>query len=120
MVSKLFLPAKVIRFNMASLFDISIGNSAENSLLIGRTVMNTTIASGSSGFFSFLIYYVIKRKKEDKYSIQKLCNGIQVGLIAVSSHPQGIESWAAFLIGLLGAGIYIFYAWAFKKMKFEI
>lgn len=105
-----------IGYNNACLYQIYQYN--ENfPILVGKTTMNTLLSPSVSSIVSYIIYYIFKRKTNERYSILSLTNGILTGLISVSAYPGGYPSWGAFVIGILSGLFYSFYTWIISKIK---
>merc|ERR1712048_1261312 len=64
--------------------------------------MNTTIAASVSGFFTVIFYRFYK----GRFLIGEFCNGILVGLVAITANCDCVHDWAAFIIGLLAVPFY--------------
>ena len=77
------------------------GGAASGTSLY-RIVMNTTIAASVSGFFNVMFYRFYK----GRFLISEFCNGILVGLVAITANCDVVYDWAAFVIGLLAVPFY--------------
>lgn len=78
----------------------------DNSLLIGKIGMNTTISGSACALITFFLTYWEYRKTSNKFNIPEFCNGLLAGLVSVTSSCNQIEPWAAFIIGLVGGLVY--------------
>jgi len=69
-------------------------------------MINTIIAAASGGITSVLLKHRIAGTYEirTKYDVSALCNGILIGLVAITGPCNNVEPWAALIIGFL-AGI---------------
>merc|ERR1712060_283398 len=50
-----------------------------------------------------------------RFLIGEFCNGILVGLVAITANCNAVSDWAAFLIGMLAVPWYIFGQWILEK-----
>lgn len=91
----------------------------ENSHLIGKIGMNTTISGSSCALITLLLNYLENRKTTNRFSIPEFCNGLLAGLVAVTSSCNQIEPWAAFIIGIIGSVIYFNVRKLFLRFKID-
>lgn len=91
-------------FNGASgaISDINNGGQAINE--IGRVIMNTTIAPSVVGLGVLAWYYFT----QSKLIVTEMCNGILVGLVAITAPCNVVTDWAAVVIDLVSVLFYIF------------
>ncbi|CAD8172509.1 unnamed protein product [Paramecium octaurelia] len=84
----------------------------------GRATTNTIIAGASGGLTLMVLHYYKNRNEKSKFSLVMICNGNLAGLVAVTGSCDGIELWAAFVIGILGGLTY----WGFGILmhKFKV
>lgn len=54
-----------------------------------------------------------------KYDICTLCNGILVGLVSITGVANKCETYAAFIIGIVGALFYILGCWLLDKLHID-
>ena len=109
-------------FNCGSTVTIS----GDNTNLIGKIGMNTSISAAAGGFtcFMFNYFYVSSTKKVgdqdyEIYSMTSLCNGILAGLVGITAGCDAVASWAAFVIGIIAAFIYIGYNKLISWLKID-
>lgn len=81
--------------------------------------MNTMIAGSSGALTVFIMNNFIKIYSIDRWSLIMLSNGNLAGLVAVTGSCNNIESWAAFLIGILGGFTYLFIAKVLHILKID-
>ena len=98
----------------------------DNSDLIGKIGMNTSISAAISGLTCFMFNYIVvvcNKNGDDEnyevYSVGHLCNGILAGLVGITAGCDIVESWAAFVIGIISCFIYLFYSWFLKKLHID-
>ena len=97
----------------------TLSATGENAKILVRVAMNTTIAAASGGVTALFIYWYRNRKEEEKFDVCNICNGILAGTVAITSPCNNIESWAAFLIGVIAAFLYTFYSWLLRKLHID-
>lgn len=81
----------------------------------GRVIINTTISASVAGL-SNLIYFFWKNQK---FVISELCNGILVGLVAITAGCGYVSDWAAFVIGLFACPFYLLGHYILNKFKID-
>lgn len=106
-------------YNNGSMLNFVSNNEYDLTSMIGISYMNICISASISGLSTFVFYYFLNRNSGEEYSLLNLVNGVIVGLISVSGAPQFYRTWAAVIIGLLAAAIYILYSWIEKKLKLD-
>lgn len=77
--------------------------SGDGGLVVSIIVMNTTIAASTAGFFTLMWYRFYK----GRFLIGEFCNGILVGLVAITANCNAVNDWNAFLIGLIAVPFYL-------------
>jgi len=85
------------------------------SAVVSRVLVNTTIASSTSGLFTVLLTYF----QTKKLLVDQFCNGILAGLVSITANCDGVEDWAAFIIGLIGALVYVGAVWLLTKFNID-
>ena len=78
-----------------------IGEEALN--ITGRVMINTTISAASAGIATVLYYYIY----DGFFFVPQLCNGILAGLVSSTAGCAYVNDWAAFIIGLVAAALYV-------------
>ena len=79
--------------------------SGENKDVASLVVMNTSIAAATGGLTVLFGSRVISSRHI--YDVMSMCNGILAGLVSITASCNNVENYAAFLIGLIGAFIYM-------------
>ncbi len=83
-----------------------------------KIIQNMFISSGFSGILSILLKTLFLgrcSKRSSKYDALTLCNGILIGMVAVSGVVDRLQNWGAVLIGSISA---IWYAGAVAFLEF--
>lgn len=109
-------------FNCGSSHAAVSTDTTDNSVLVGLVGINTSIATCAGGFSTLLVNYIICRstgKREHRYNIGLLCNGLLSGAVAVTAGCSSIFPYAAFIIGFMAGLIYFFYQWAIHKLHID-
>ena len=68
-----------------------------------RSVVTTTLSAAAGGITVCLLEKLLGSKTWD---VGAVCNGILGGLVSITAGCSTVYPWAAFVIGLLGGGIY--------------
>lgn len=79
------------------------------TFLVGKIGMNTSIAAAAGGITCFLFNYFVNKVTNSEFSLGALCNGILSGLVGITASCDVVESWAALIIGIISAFIFIGY-----------
>lgn len=87
-------------FNCGSTLAMAGGASS----LAAKVAVTTTLAA-ASGCISCMLFFRFSGNKE--YSLLKSLNGVLAGLVSITAGCATVEPWAAFVIGILGAAVYI-------------
>merc|ERR1712187_391963 len=77
--------------------------------------INTTISASIAGIVTVFIQYVMT----GKYLVGEMCNGILAGLVAITAPCSNVTDWAAFVIGLIAAFVYIGSSKLLLKLKID-
>eukprot|EP01127_Copromyxa_protea_P024083 TRINITY_DN9327_c0_g1_i1.p1 TRINITY_DN9327_c0_g1~~TRINITY_DN9327_c0_g1_i1.p1 ORF type:complete len:490 (+),score=37.93 TRINITY_DN9327_c0_g1_i1:172-1470(+) len=85
-------------FNLGSLFRIS----SQAGYLAGKIGLNTTLAGAGGSVLPLLV----NRYLYKSWDLNVLLNGILAGFVSVTSCCVFINSWAAFLTGVIGGATY--------------
>ncbi|CEL95446.1 unnamed protein product [Vitrella brassicaformis CCMP3155] len=88
-------------FNCGSTLAISGAGIAQAA----RVAQNTTISAGAAGGIAFILksYFA----KGFKFDVTGLANGFLAGLVGITAGCADVETWAAFVIGLVAGCIYV-------------
>lgn len=84
-------------------FNGASGAIAGNTMVVGITLVNTTISASVGG----IVTVFIMRMMTGKYLVGEMCNGILAGLVAITAPCNNVTDWASFIIGLVAAIVYI-------------
>ena len=105
-------------FNPGSTLSISPAGYADISALCA---VNTTIAAASGSVSAMFTDMFLYRRKtgETMYDITMVMNGALSGLVAITAGCSVVEPWAAFVIGVIGGWVYIFYSSLLIKLKID-
>jgi Amt family ammonium transporter len=99
-------------FNAGSTLAVSGGASA----LAGKVCFTTTIAAASAAVTCTLVG---KFGPEKKYDLMSSLNGVLAGLVSITCPCAVVEPWAAFVIGVLGAFVYLGASKLLKKLRID-
>lgn len=109
-------------FNCGSTITIA----GSGATIVAKIGMNTSLAAASGGLtcLFFQYYYVKLTKKEtdpdyEIYSVGQICNGLLSGLVGVTASCDVVAPWAAFVIGIISALIYIGYSELINYCKID-
>jgi len=84
-------------FNCGSTLAFSDVGTATQAALVA---MNTTISAATGGITLFILRLF---RRQGKYDLAGMCNGILVGLVSVCAGVGDVMPWGALILGLLGA-----------------
>lgn len=81
-------------------------------------MVNTIIGPSAAGItcFFFSKYF---NSCESRYDFSSLTNGILGGLVAVTAGCNGFEPWAGFVVGIIGAFVYLLSCKLMDKIKVD-
>jgi len=93
-------------FNAGSAINSNIGLKLS---VIGLTVVNTTLAASTGGIVALgtNIIWDERRYGESKYNLSSAMNGCISGLVAITAGCAIVEPWAAVVIGVVSAWVYL-------------
>ncbi|WP_102274970.1 ammonium transporter [Cytobacillus massiliigabonensis] len=81
----------------------------------GFIALNTNLAAAAGAISALLISWAVMGKSD----IPTMLNGALAGLVAITASCAFVETWAAFVIGII-AGLLVFYgARLFEKLKID-
>ena len=83
--------------------------------VVGMTLVNTTLSGSIAG----IVVVFIQRVMTGKYLVGEMCNGILAGLVAITAPCNNVSDWAAFVIGLVAAFVYIGATKALRILKID-
>eukprot|EP00308_Calcidiscus_leptoporus_P004490 CAMPEP_0119353324 /NCGR_PEP_ID=MMETSP1334-20130426/2501_1 /TAXON_ID=127549 /ORGANISM="Calcidiscus leptoporus, Strain RCC1130" /LENGTH=482 /DNA_ID=CAMNT_0007366583 /DNA_START=42 /DNA_END=1490 /DNA_ORIENTATION=+ len=87
-------------FNPGSTLAISNSGYAQT---MARVIVTTTLSAAAGGVTTVLIDRLFVSKMWD---IAMVCNGILGGLVSITAGAAVITPWYAFVVGIIGGGIY--------------
>lgn len=102
-------------FNCGSTLSIVDGNE----FLVSKIGMNTTISAAIAGLACFIISALIEKSNKSKYNVNSLTNGILAGLVSITAGCNSVEPYGAFVIGMIGAFVYICFSKLLIKYKID-
>lgn len=82
-------------FNCGSTLGISAAGYATAA---ARSAVTTTLAAVASGLSTTLITKAL----DGKWDLGAMCNGVLAGLVSITAGCSVVETWAAFIIGIIG------------------
>lgn len=91
------------------------GIAGGSSAVVGITLVNTTIAASIGGLATVFMCKMMT----GKYLVGEMCNGILAGLVAITAPCSNVTDWAAFVIGLIAAFVYIGSSKLLLKLKID-
>lgn len=65
------------------------------------------------------IHYYLNRGTPNAWSLVMACNGNLAGLVAITGSCDGVDMWAAFIIGIIGGMTYIAAAKAVYNLQLD-
>ena len=102
-------------FNCGSTLSIVDGNE----YLVSKIGINTTISAAIAGLVCFIASAIIEKNKKSKYNINSLTNGILAGLVSITAGCNSVEPYSAFVIGIIGALVYMCFSKLLLKYKID-
>jgi len=86
-----------------------------------KVILNTLLSGSIGGLVAVVVKpFLLKTYSYvNKFDICTLCNGILVGLVAITGVANKCEPWAAFIIGFIGALFYSLGAWILEKFHID-
>ena len=93
-------------FNCGSTLGLVEGNVAA----AGTVALNTSISAGVAGFVVLALRALVEKCSESRatyYDVSATANGILAGLVSITAGCADVEGYAAFVIGVIGAIIYV-------------
>lgn len=83
--------------------------------VVNRCSVNTTLAAASGG----VITLIILKLRDHFFDLLACLNGILAGLVGITASCAFVDPWAAVLIGMIGACVYIGTATVLLKFKID-
>jgi ammonium transporter, Amt family len=86
-----------------------------------KVILNTLLSGSVGGLVGvFVKPFVLQTYSHvNKFDIGSLCNGILVGLVAITGVADRCAPWAAFIVGIGGALAYCLGAWVLDKCRID-
>ena len=82
-------------------------------------MMNTVISPGAAGLVTFAVEQRLGGNTNLRYNFSALTNGILAGLVSITAACDSVHPWAAFVIGAIGAFVYIGSCRLMDKLKID-
>merc|ERR1712217_222794 len=89
-------------FNAGSTLGMT-GDAAASSQTAALVAMNTTVSAAVAG----LVVFSIRFARKEKYDICGMANGVLAGLVSITAPCDGVYTWSAAVIGLIGALLFL-------------
>jgi len=102
-------------FNGGSAF----GCVGDKGVSASRAMMNTVISPGAAGLVTFAVEQRLGGNTNLRYNFSALTNGILAGLVSITAACDSVHPWAAFVIGAIGAFVYIGSCRLMDKLKID-
>merc|ERR1712178_430773 len=96
-------------------FNGASGGIVGSTKIVGMTLTNTTITASVAG----IVVVFVQKIMTGKFLVGEMCNGILAGLVSITAPCASVTDWASFIIGLVGAFVYIGAAKLLKKLKID-
>ena len=97
----------------------SFGTVGDGGVSASRAMMNTIIAPSAAGITTFFFEQKMGGNTNIRYNFSALTNGILGGLVSITAACDRVHPWAAFVIGFIGAFVYIGSTRMMSKMKID-
>ena len=98
-------------FNCVSTLAIS----SELSGVAAKVAATTTCGAAGGALSAFAIVYMLDGIQD----LGAISNGILAGLVSITSACPVVEPWAAFVIGIIGGGIYVAACELMEKLRID-
>ena len=85
-------------------------SSARLGAVASRAAVSTMLAAASGGVTCVVASMLASSKVERALRLDYACNGILAGLVSITSSCAVVSSWAAFVIGIVGALVYLWFS----------
>lgn len=82
-------------------------------------MMNTIVAPSAAGLVTFALEQKLGGNTNLRYNFSALTNGILAGLVSITASCDRVHPWAAFVIGCIGAFVYIGSCRMMAKLKID-
>lgn len=101
-------------FNGGSSFE-TVGASGQSASL---AMVNTIVGPSAAGLTTFALGKFFFNC-ESRFDFPSVANGILGGLVSVTAGCDGFEPWAGFVVGVIGALVYMLSTKLMEKMKVD-
>ena len=86
-----------------------------SSITAGKVAVTTTLAAASGMVTTMLVVKLV----EKEYSLLKSLNGVLAGLVSITAGCAVVDPWCAFVIGIIGALVYLGAGALLLKLKID-
>jgi len=97
----------------------SFGAVGDAGVSASRAMMNTIVAPSAAGLVTFALEQRLGGNTNLRYNFSALTNGILAGLVSITASCDRVHPWAAFVIGCIGALVYIGSCRLMAKLKID-
>lgn len=103
-------------FNPGSTLGISnLSTDTDLTATVARCAVNTTIAAASAGITTLIVI----KLRDHIFDLLTILNGILAGLVAITAGCPWVEPYAALVIGVVGAFVYMAAAATLLALKID-
>lgn len=93
----------------------ALGLSDGKYLVVARCAVTTTLSAASGGITTL----IVKKKTDHIFDLTSVLNGVLAGLVSITSSCAFVETYAALIIGSIGALVYLGAAALLLKLKID-
>ena len=104
-----------VLFNAGSGFAINGDKGVEAA----RAITNTLISPSAAGLVCFFLDKRLGGNQDIRYNFAAVTNGILAGAVAITASSDRVENWAAVVIGIIGAFVYMGSVHLVEKLKID-
>ena len=97
----------------------SFGAVGDAGVAASRAMMNTIISPSAAGIVTFAVEQKLGGNTNLRYNFSALTNGILGGLVSITASCDRVHPWAACVIGIIGAFVYIGSARLLNRLKID-
>lgn len=88
---------------------------AQNHENVSLVVINTMLSSSAAGCVALTLNWLINKK----WSLLMTINGILGGAVSICAGCDCVETWAAFVIGVIAGAVYLLWSWITVKLRID-
>jgi ammonium transporter, Amt family len=90
---------------------------AERTNSPGKIIVNTWLSGAIAGIVTVFVKprFLGTYSHVNRFDPASLCNGILVGLVGITGCCDQVETWAAFIIGIISSFFYVLGCWVMEK-----